>query len=92
MLEFLALFTIAGVGLTVLAVLFVVGFVLKLTFRLLLLPLALVGGLVKILGLGALLIVGIVLAPVLFGLFVLLALPVLVILGLFGLGWAVAAA
>ena len=92
MLEFLALFTIAGVGLTVLAVLFVVGFVLYLTFRLLLLPLAIVGGLVKILGLGALLIVGIVLAPVLFGLFVLLALPVLVILGLFGLGWAVAAA
>lgn len=92
MLEFLALFTIAGVGLTLLAVIFVVGFVLKLTFRLLLLPLALVGGLVKILGLGALLIVGIVLAPVLFGLFVLLALPVLVILGLFGIGWAVAAA
>lgn len=92
MLEFLALFTIAGVGLAVLAVLFVVGFVLKLTFRLLLLPLALVGGLVKILGLVALLIVGVVLAPVLFGLFVLLALPVLVILGLFGLGWAVAAA
>jgi len=92
MLEFLALFTIAGVGLAVLAVLFVVGFVLKLTFKLLLLPLALVGGLVKILGLVALLIVGVVLAPVLFGLFVLLALPVLVVLGLFGLGWAVAAA
>ena len=92
MLEFLALFTIAGVGLAVLAVLFVVGFVLKLTFKLQLLPLALVGGQVKILGLVALLIVGVVLAPVLFGLFVLLALPVLVVLGLFGLGWAVAAA
>lgn len=89
MLEFLALFTIAGVGL---AVLFVVGFFLKLTFRLLLLPLVLVGGLVKILGLAALLVVGVVLAPVLFGIFVLLALPVLVLLGLFGIGWAVAAA
>lgn len=92
MLEFLALFTIAGVGLAVLAVLLVVGFFLKLTFRLLLLPLALVGGLVKILGLAALLVVGVVLAPVLFGIFVLLALPVLVLLGLFGIGWAVAAA
>ena len=92
MLEFLALFTIAGVGLAVLAVLFVVGFILKLTFRLLLLPLVLVGGLVKILGLLALLVVGVVLAPVLFGLFVLLALPVLVLLGIFGIGWAVAAA
>ena len=92
MFEFLALFALAGVGLAVLAVLFVVGFVLKLTFRLLLLPLVLVGGLVKILGLVALLVVGVVLAPVVFGLFVLLALPVLVILGLFGIGWAVAAA
>lgn len=92
MFEFLALFIIAGIGLAVLAVLFVVGFVLKLTFRLLLLPLALVGGLVKILGLVALLVVGVVLAPVLFGIFLLLALPVLVILGLFGIGWAVAAA
>ena len=92
MFEFLALFTIAGIGLAVLAVLFVVGFVLKLTFRLLLLPFALVGGLVKILGLVALLVVGVVLAPVLFGIFLLLALPVLVLLGLFGIGWAVAAA
>jgi hypothetical protein len=92
MFEFLALFTIAAIGLAVLAVLFVVGFVLKLTFRLLLLPFALVGGLVKILGLVALLVVGVVLAPVLFGIFLLLALPVLVLLGLFGIGWAVAAA
>ena len=92
MLEFLALFTIAGVGLVVLTVVFVVGFVLKLTFRLLLLPLALVGGLLKILGLVAFLLVGIVLAPVLFGFFVLLALPVLLLIGLFGLGWAVVTA
>ena len=92
MLELLALFTIAGVGLTVLAVLFVVGFFLKLTFRLLLLPLALVGGLLKLLGFVAVAVFGLVLAPVLFAVFLALVLPVLVLLGLFGLGWAVAAA
>lgn len=92
MLELFALFTIAGIGLAVLAVLFVVGFILKLTFRLLLLPLALVGGLLKIVGLAAMVLIGLVLAPVLFGVFLVLALPVLVLLGLFGLGWAVAAA
>lgn len=92
MLELFALFTITGVALAILAVLFVVGFFLKLTFRLLLLPLALVGGLLKILGLVAIVLLGVVLAPVLFGIFLVLALPVLVLLGLFGLGWAVAAA
>ena len=69
------------------------GFFLKLTFRLLLLPLALMGGLLKILGLLAVMVlIGLVLAPVLCGIFLVLALPVLVLLGLFGLGWAVAAA
>lgn len=92
MLELVALFTIAGIGLAVLSVLLVLGFFLKLTFRLLLLPLALVGGLVKILGLVLIALVGLVLAPVLFGIFLVLVLPVLALLGLFGLGWAVAAA
>ena len=92
MLEFLALFTIAGIGLFILAVIFVIGFVLKLTFKVLLLPLALLGGVFKILGLLVLLLVGIVLAPVLFGFVLLLALPVLLVLGLFGLGWAVVTA
>ena len=92
MLELFALFTIAGTGLAILAVLFVVGFVLKLAFRLLLLPLALLGGLFKVLGVVAVVLIGLVLAPVLFGLFLVLSLPILVLLGLFGLGWAVAAA
>lgn len=92
MLELFALFTLAGIGLAILAVFFVVGLVLKLAFRLLLLPLALLGGLLKIVGLVAFVLIGLVLAPVLFGLFLILALPVLAILGLFGLGWAVAAA
>jgi len=92
MLELFALFTIAGVGLTLLAVLLVVGFFLKITFRLLLLPLALVGGLLKLLGFVAIAVIGLVVAPVLFAVFLVLALPVLVLLGLFGLGWAVAAA
>jgi hypothetical protein len=92
MLEFLALFTIAGIGLFILAVIVVIGFVLKLTFKVLLLPLALLGGVFKVLGLLALLLVGLVLAPVLFGFVFLLALPVLLVLGLFGLGWAVVTA
>lgn len=92
MLELFALFVIAGVGLALVAVLFVVGFFLKLTFRLLLLPLALMGGLLKFLGFVAVAVVGLVLAPVLFAVFLVLVLPVLVLLGLFGLGWAVAAA
>jgi len=92
MFELLALFTIAGIGMAVLAVLFVVGFFLKLTFRLLLLPLVLLGGLLKIVVFLTLGLVGLVLAPVLFGIFLILVLPVLVLLGLFGLGWAVAAA
>jgi hypothetical protein len=92
MLELLALFTIGGIGLAVLAVIFVVGFFLKLTFRLLLLPLVLVGGLFKLLGIVLLAVLGLALAPVLFVVFLVLALPVLVLLGLFGLGWAVAAA
>lgn len=92
MLELFALFTIAGVGLIVLAVFLVVGFFLKLTFRLLMLPLVLFGGLFKLLGLLALAIIGLALAPVLFVVFLTFALPVLVLLGLFGLGWVVAAA
>jgi hypothetical protein len=92
MLELLALFTIGGIGLAVLAVIFVVGFFLKLTFRLLLLPLVLVGGLFKLLGFVFLAVLGLALAPILFVVFLLLALPALVLLGLFGLGWAVAAA
>ena len=64
MLELFALLTIAGVGLTVLAVLLVVGFFLKLTFPPALLPLALVGGLLKLLGFVAMAVIGLVLAPV----------------------------
>lgn len=92
MLELFALMTIAAIGLVVLGVLFAVGFFLKITFRLLLLPFALVGGLLKVLGVVAMALIGLILAPVLFGVFLILVLPVLVLLGLFGLGWAVAAA
>ena len=92
MLEFLALLTLAGIGLSILALFLVVGFFLKLTLRLLLLPLAIVGGLFKLLGLVIVTILGLVLAPVLFAIFLVLALPALVLLGLFGLGWAAAAA
>jgi hypothetical protein len=74
------------------AVLFVLGFFLKLVFRVLLLPFALLGGLLKVVLLLPLLIVGLVVAPVIFAVFLLLALPILLLMGLFGLGWAVVAA
>ena len=92
MLELLAISALVGIGLVLEPILLVIGLFLKLAFRLLLLPFALLGGLLKVLLIVALLIVGLTLAPVLLGVVLVLAIPVLILLGLFGLGWAVAAA
>ena len=74
------------------AVLFVLGFFLKLVFRVLLLPFALLGGVLKLVLVLPLLIVGLVVAPVVFTVLLVLALPILFLMRLFGLGWAVVAA
>ena len=73
-------------------ILFVLGFFLKLVFRVLLLPFALLGGVLKVVLLLPLLIVGLVVAPVIFAVLLLMALPILFLMGLFGFGWAVVAA
>lgn len=92
MLELLALFTLLGLGLVVLALISVTGFFLKLTLRLLLLPFVLLGGLVKVLLIGGLLLLALLLAPALFAVLLVVVLPLLLLLGLCGLGWALASA
>ena len=95
MLEFLAVASLITIGLGVLGVLLVVGFFFKLVVRLLLLPFALLGGLLKVLAFIVIGLLGLIVAPVLLGALVivaLIALPILFFLGLFGIGWAAAAA
>lgn len=93
MLELMALFTFVALACLVLGVLFVVGFFLKLTFKLLLLPFALIGLVLKVVFGAVILVLGICLAPVLFGVLLValvVALPFLLLAGLVGLGVAVA--
>lgn len=91
----LELIFISGLLITVAifgAALFVLGFILKLMFRVVLLPFALLGGVLKIVLLIPLLIVGLFVAPVVFTALLVLALPMLLLMGLLSLGWAVVAA
>ena len=95
MLELLAICALLCVGFAIVAVIAVLGFFLKITFKILLLPLGLLFGLLKVFLFGLLIVVGLVLAPVLLTLavvFALVVLPVLLFLGLVGAGWAVVAA
>jgi hypothetical protein len=83
----MALVSIIFFGVVILTLFAAIGFVLKLTFKLVLLPVTLLWWLVK----GVLLLVGIALAiafaPVALVL-LLIALPLLLIVGLFGAGFA----
>ena len=92
MFEFILISGLLTIGAVVLGVVLLIGFVLKLMFKLVLLPFTLLGGLLKLLILLPLVIIGLVVAPVLFTVLALLALPFLLIAGLFGLGWAAVAA
>ncbi len=92
MLELVAIFGFFLVAAAILALLALVGFVLKVLFKVLLFPIGLLWALLKGILLLVLLVVGLVLAPVLLGVLVLLALPLLFLFGLVGLGWAVATA
>lgn len=95
MLELLAICALLVVGFTLVAFIAVVGFFLKLTFKLLLLPVGLFFGALKLLLFGILIVVGLAVAPVVVGLMVLLALvalPVLFVLGVFGAGAALVGA
>ena len=91
MLELLAICALLFVGFAVVAFIAVVGFFLKIIFKILLLPLGLFFGLLKLLFFGLLIVVGLVVAPVFVGLMVLaalVALPLLFVLGVFGAGAA----
>ena len=88
MFEFMAIATLLFVGLIILTLFAIVGGVLKLAFKVVLIPVSLAFGLLKvILGLVAVAL-AIAFAPVLF-LLVLLAIPLLLIAGVFGVGWAI---
>ena len=88
MLELLALVGLVIVGLVVFAVLGVVFGLLKLGFKLLLIPLSLAWGLLKLALACLLVLVALALAPALLAI-LLVAVPLVAIAGLFGLGWAV---
>ena len=94
MLELLAICALLCVGFAIVAVIAVVGFFLKIAFKILLLPLGLALGLLKIFFFGLLVLIALAVAPVVVALALVLglvALPVLFFLGLLGAGWAVAA-
>ena len=95
MLELLGLFGLLIVGLAAFAVLGLLFGLLKLSFKLLLLPLSLAWGLAKCLLICCLVLLALCLAPAILALLV-VAVPVvlvaLLLTGLVGVGWAVVAA
>ena len=92
MLELIALLGVLFVADVLLALLAVVGFLLKLVFKILLFPIGLLFVLLKGILLLVLVVVGLIVAPVVLGVLLVLTLPLLLLFGLAGLGWAMAAA
>ena len=91
MLELLAFIGLVLSGLAVFAVLALVFGLLKLGFKLLLLPLGLAWGLLKCVLVCCLILVALALAPAVLAI-LLIALPLLALAGLVGVTWAVVAA
>ena len=80
MLELLALMVLVPAGLTVAAIALIVGGVLHLAVRVLVLPFALLGGLLKIVLLVPLLLIGLlIVAPVLLGVGLVILLPLFIL-------------
>ncbi len=93
MLELLAIFGLLVVALFFAAAIAVVGLILKLSLKILFLPLALLFGLLKLIFLGVLLVVGLALAPLVLAGVILLAvavIPLFLLFGALGLGWSLA--
>jgi hypothetical protein len=88
MLELLALIGLFIFGLAVFTVLALVFGLLKIGFKLLLLPLALAWGVFKVVLVCGLILLALVLAPALLAVLV-VVLPVLALAGVLGLGWVV---
>jgi hypothetical protein len=92
MFALMAVFTIAAAGCALLGVLLLVAFLLKVTFRLVLFPVWLAFGALKLVLLGVLAVAALVFAPLLLVLLLVLALPLLALGGLLALGFGLAAA
>ena len=94
MLELIALIGIASVGLSLLAAFALLGLLFKVAFKILLLPFFLLGGLFKLafslIAFVVLLFLGIVAAPIILAVLLALSLPLLLVGGVVGLGWALA--
>ena len=90
MLELLALIGLFIVGLAVFAALALLFGLLKLGFKLVLIPFSLAWGLLKVALVVGLVLLGLVLAPAILAV-LLVALPLLAVAGLVGIGWAATA-
>jgi hypothetical protein len=88
MLELMAVFAFLSVGAVLLGMLFLVGLALKLAFKIVLLPVGLVFGLLKVVLGGVFLVLGLLFAPLLLVALLVLALPLLMVGGLI---WGIAA-
>ncbi len=92
MFELIAISGLLVVCAALAVVCFAVCFALKLAFKIVLLPLALVGSVLKIVLFVPLILIGLIVAPVAFVVMLVLALPILLLMGLFGFGFAAVAA
>ncbi len=90
MLELIALMGLLFIGVLVFGVIALVFGLLKIIFKILLIPLGLLFGLLKVVLLAVFGIVALVLAPLALLAFFFVVLPFLLVTGLIGLGWAVA--
>ena len=90
MLEFMAIATLLFIGLVILTLFAIVGGVLKLAFKVVLIPVTLVFGLLKVVFAIVAVALLIAFAPVVL-VVALLAIPLLLVAGLFGVGWAIVA-
>ena len=89
MLELLALIGFVLVGLAVCAVLGLVFGLLKLAFKVVLIPFSLAWGLFKLVAICCLILLALVLAPAILAV-LLVAVPLVAVAAVVGLGWAVA--
>lgn len=90
MLELLALVGLVLVGLAVCVVLGLVFGLIKLAFKLVLIPFSLAWGLFKLVAICCVILLALALAPAILAV-LLVAVPLLAVAALVGLGWAVAA-
>lgn len=92
MFEIIAILGLVFVALAIAAVFTVGGLFLKLFFKILLIPLSIVGVILKVVLTLSLVLVVFVVAPVLVGVLLLIAIPALLLAGVLGLGWSIVAA